>query len=224
MTALEELLSHPRIWRGNAAGTIQAPVRPSGIAALDQALRGGWPQGQLIELIGSPFGSGETRLLLPMLAACAREHRRIVLVAPPATPWTLGWRQLGVEPERILLIRAGSGDDAVWCCEQLLRSPGTGALLAWLRDAGSASLRRLRLAAASAHACGFVYRPAPAARQPSPAHLRIHWQARQEHLYLRILKCTGGIPPQERPIRVSPAAWNRPPPGPDLRPSHPAPP
>jgi len=200
---LEELLAHPGLWRGRApGGPAAAPVRPSGFAQLDEALRGGWPRGRLIELIGGPFGCGETRLLLPVLAACAAEGLRIVLVAPPTVPWIPGWRQLGVDPERLLLVRAANGDDAVWSCEQVLRQPGTGVLLTWLREPGTAALRRLRLAAAAGNACGFVYRPPRAEQQPSPAHLRVRWQAAADHLRLEILKHDGGWTPRDRPVAI----------------------
>jgi protein ImuA len=202
MPGLEELLTHPGIWRGREGGSPTVPTRPSGLAQLDQALRGGWPRGQLTELIGGPFGSGETRMLLPVLAACTRERRRVVLIAPPATPWIPGWRQLGVDPELLLLIRTATEEDAVWSCEQILRQPGTGALLAWLHGTDGAPLRRLRLATGAGDACAFLYRPPAAARQSSPAHLRISWQDAGDHLRLEVIKQTGGWLPRNQPVMI----------------------
>jgi protein ImuA len=202
MPGLEELLTHPGIWRGREAGSPTVSTRPSGLAQLDQALQGGWPRGQLTELIGGPFGSGETRILLPMLAACTRDQRRVVLVGPPATPWIPGWRQLGVDPELVLMIRTATEEDAVWSCEQILRQPGTGALLAWLRGTDGAPLRRLRLAASAGDACAFLYRPPAAAQQPSPAHLRIRWQGAGDHLRLEVIKQTGGWLPRNQPVMI----------------------
>ncbi|TVP80574.1 translesion DNA synthesis-associated protein ImuA [Thioalkalivibrio sp.] len=202
MPGLEELLTHPGIWRGREAGSPTVPARPSGHAQLDQALQGGWPRGQLTELIGGPFGSGETRILLPMLAACTRDQRRVVLVGPPATPWIPGWRQLGVDPELVLMIRTATEEDAVWSCEQILRQPDTGALLAWLRGTDGAPLRRLRLAASAGDACAFLYRPPAAAQQPSPAHLRIRWQGDGDHLRLEVIKQTGGWLPRNQPVMI----------------------
>ena len=204
MSALDELLAHPGLWRGREADTsVATPVRSSGFAQLDAALRGGWPRGQLTELIGGPFGSGETRMLLPVLTACTREQRRVVLVSPPATPWIPGWRQLGVNPALVLMIRATTGDDVVWSCEQMLRQPGTGALLAWLRDPNTTLLRRLRLAAGSGDACVFLYRQPSASQQPSPAQLRIRWQGTTDHLRLEVIKHTGGWLPQSRSVMIA---------------------
>lgn len=201
--ALAKLLAHPGIRRGRAdAAGPPLSARASGFAPLDAALHGGWPRGHLIELIGEPFGCGETRLLLPLLAACAAEGLRIVLVAPPAIPWIPGWRQLGVEPDRLLLVRAETRDDRVWSCEQVLRQANTGAVLAWLSEAPTSALRRLRLAAAAGDACGFIYRPLRAARQPSPAHLRIRWQTAADHLGVEILKHPSGWVRGDRAVNL----------------------
>jgi protein ImuA len=203
--ALEALLSHPGIHRGRGSDpSLQARCRPSGHAALDRALGGGWPRGALIELAGAPFGCGETRMLLPLLVACASENLRIALVAPPATPWLPGWQQAGIAPQQLLLIRTRQVADTLWACEQLLRQPGIGALLAWPGLPGTAALRRLRLAAGAGDACGFLFLPPAALRQPSPAQLRVRWQGRGGRFELRVVKRAGGFAAPE-PV-VLPAA------------------
>jgi protein ImuA len=202
MSALEALLAHPGIWRGRETGSAAVPTRPSGFAQLDQALRGGWPRGQLTELIGGalrlrgdPDASARTGLVHPGAAPGGAGF-------PPGRPWAPGWRQMGVDPELLLLIRAATEDDAVWSSEQILRQPGTGALLVWLRGADGAPLRRLRLATGTSDACVFLYRPAAAAQQPSPAHLRIRWQGSGDHLRLEVIKQTGGWLPRNQPVMI----------------------
>ncbi|WP_018137558.1 MULTISPECIES: translesion DNA synthesis-associated protein ImuA [unclassified Thioalkalivibrio] len=193
MPGIDALLDHPALWRGrSAAPAANAPVWPSGHPALDRALGGGWPRGQLIELLGSPFGCGETRLLVPMLEACGREGYWIALLAPPATPWLPGWQPLGIPPERLLLIRTEHNRDTLWAGEQCLRDPAFGVLLAWLGGpVETALLRRLRLAAAESQACAILYRPPRAAEQPSPAHQRLRWQPATDGLELNCLKGIG---------------------------------
>jgi len=193
--ALDILLQHPGIWRGRASGPV-APdaLRPSGYAALDRLLRGGWPQGQLIELAGSPFGCGETRLLLPLMHACTQAQRPVILVAPPALPWIPGWLQLGIDPRYLLLIRAENDPDTLWSSEQILQHPGAGAVLLWLRTSSGEALRRLRLAVSQSDSHAVVLRPRSALQQASAAHLRIGWRAIQDQLQLSLLKQTGGWP------------------------------
>lgn len=193
MPGLDALLDHPALWRGrSAAPAANAPVWPSGHPALDRALGGGWPRGQLIELLGAPFGCGETRLLSPMLAACGREGYWIALLAPPAMPWLPGWQPLGIPPERVLTIRTEHDRDTLWAGEQCLRDPSFGVLLAWLGGpVETALLRRLRLAAAESQVCAILYRPPRAAEQPSPAHQRLRWQPATNGLGLHCLKGVG---------------------------------
>lgn len=191
--ALENVLKHPGIWRGRTAvPTPSEALTPSGFTALDQLLRGGWPRGQLIELAGSPFGCGETGLLLPLVRSCTQEQQPVILVAPPALPWLPGWLQHGVDPRYLLLILAHSDADALWSSEQILQDPSISAVLLWLRGNDPQGLRRLRLSASrSSTTLSIVYRPETALRQASAAHLRIGWQPAQRHLRLALHKQTG---------------------------------
>ena len=70
---LEELLSHPRIWRGRGrVDSTGVAVISTGHEPLDRALAGGWPQGSLCELLTDQWGQGEFRLLLPALGRLTR--------------------------------------------------------------------------------------------------------------------------------------------------------
>ncbi len=63
------------IWRADErpADEIVGPVLTSGFAELDRELPGGgWPQGQLTELLLDAAGIGELSLLAPALAQLAR--------------------------------------------------------------------------------------------------------------------------------------------------------
>src|SRR4026209_298000 len=74
--ALEEVLRHPRVWRGHClAGAV--PGVPTGFPTPDAGPPGGgWPAGALTELLVSAKGIGELGLLLPALArlTCAGEQ------------------------------------------------------------------------------------------------------------------------------------------------------
>ncbi len=63
------LLDDPRIWPlGRGAAAVGRGI-PSGWPALDAVLGGGWPIGQLTELLPDAEGIGEFRLLIPALTA-----------------------------------------------------------------------------------------------------------------------------------------------------------
>jgi hypothetical protein len=69
--ALQTLLQRADIWRANSgvdSRTSPRPALPSGFAALDRALRGGWPSAALTELLLAQNGVGELGLLLPLLS------------------------------------------------------------------------------------------------------------------------------------------------------------
>lgn len=184
---LEALLADRRVWRGEApAGTVGS--EPSGHAALDRALPGGgWPEAALIEILHAADGLGELRLLLPTLARHTSAGRAVALVTPPYVPNPAAWLQAGVDLRAVHLVDAPPAQVA-WATEQCLRAGCLSAVLCWPQQADDRTLRRLQVAAASGRALAFVFRPLAAARNPSPAALRLQLERGQ----LRVLKCRGG--------------------------------
>src|SRR5215472_3973251 len=66
-----------------ALAATAAECSPSGFAGLDAELPGGgWPHGQLVELLYDDPGIGELSLLAPVLAAQARASRTCVWILP----------------------------------------------------------------------------------------------------------------------------------------------
>lgn len=204
-TALARILNDHRIWRGRSQTITGIPENAvsTGFAELDHALAGGWPRRQVIEWLGGPFGCGETRVLLPVLAACADAGRQIMLIDPPSTPWVPGWCQWGVDPAALFMVRAGSEEETIWSCEQALQQSAIGVIVTWLDQAREASLRRLRLAVSNSQSMLFVHRPLRSARQASPAHLRLRWSVGEEGLALDIFKQTGHWVRRSHPVRIS---------------------
>lgn len=207
--ALATLLQRPDLWRGDAlARTAQEGV-PSGFAELDAALPGGgWPRGALTELLHKTPGIGEVSLLLPALTGLAAEAGWIALVAPPWLPHAPAWQ--AVDLSRLLVVRAAPRE-AAWACEQLLASGSLAALLAWLPLADGAGLRRLQLVLEGRPTLAFVFRPAAAAaRQASPAALRLALAGGKQGLTVSLLKRRG--PPLARALSLAvprPLAWGR---------------
>jgi cell division inhibitor SulA len=207
---LDALLTRADLWRGQDVACRQGPNVASGFAALDAALPDrGWPCGGVSEILGARRGLGEVSLVLPALRALAPEAGWIVLVAPPGRVHAPAWLARGVPLSRLLVVQAG-GQDAAWACEQLLGSRALAALLAWLPSCPPRQLRRLQVAAGQTEALCLVFRPASAARHPSPAPLRIALAGSPRGLQVEILKRRG--PPLAAPLQLAierPLPWQR---------------
>lgn len=184
------LLRDPRVWTARALAG--AAGLPTGFAPLDALLPGGgWPVGALAELIHDRPGIGELTLLAPALSRLAAQQKAVALVGAPYRACAPAWARLGVRLDRLLLVQARDAADCCWAAEQALRSGAFGAALLWLRGPGERELRRLQLAAEQGGATAFLFRPAAAMAQPSPAALRLKLSA---GLRVEILKSRGGSP------------------------------
>ncbi len=201
MAPLEEILQRHQVWRGTAPGWA-APTVPTGFANLDAELPGGgWPSGALTEILGSCEGIGELGLLLPALARLTTAGKRVVWLAPPHLPYAPALAAAGIDLAHLAVVRAPGRRDALWAAEQALRAGSCHALLAWLRNARYQELRRLAVAAEASHAFVALFRPREAARESSPACLRIALEPAAAALEARILKRRGA--PAAAPLAVA---------------------
>lgn len=200
VVAIDALLHERRVWRGQSTA-LPPSSQPTGFKVLDAALPiGGWPEAALSELLIPVDGVGELQLLWPALARLSQAGERIVLVAPPYVPFAPAWQAAGIELRQVQVIEASSPRDALWATEQCLRSGSCGAVLCWPLKADDRALRRLQVAAESGRTLAFATRPLSAARNSSPAALRIAIDAQPSQL--RVLKCRGGLAPP-RPIPLA---------------------
>ncbi len=133
---------------------------PTGLARLDRALpHGGLPGGAVTEIL-SPFdGVGATTLALRAAVAAAQRSRPVVVVDtrgdfyPPAM-----WR-LGMEVDRLLVIRVRRPDEVVWAVDQSLRCSAVAAVVAAVPRLDDAASRRLQLAAENGGGVAILLRP-----------------------------------------------------------------
>lgn len=199
---LSQVLARPDVWWGKALARAPRPGVATGFAALDRELPGGgWPRGDLTEILPQRHGIGELSLLLPaMTRLSSMESAWLVCVAPPHPFYAPALQAAGVDLSR-LLVASAPGRDAAWACERALASDGVGAVVAWLPDVHTASLRRLQLAAEASRTLLFVFRPASVAGQPSPAPLRLLLEAAEEQLVIRLLKRRGSM--QSAPLSIA---------------------
>jgi protein ImuA len=190
---LARLLEHPAIWRGRSAARTE--VVPTGFDALDDRLPGrGWPRTGLIEILVSRFGVGELYLLLPALAILTRRPaaRWCAWIAPPSglEPFAPALVGHGVALERALVVRAPAM--AMWAFEQSLGSGACDVAMAWARRPHVREIRRLQLAAERGRALGILGRSQRAARESSPAVLRMALEPSARGACATLLKSRGG--------------------------------
>lgn len=201
---LDEILQRQPVWRG--ATTVQCqPGMPSGFDMLDAALPGrGWPAGELTELLADAKGIGELHLVLPALRALTSSGKRVVWLAPPHLPYAPALAAAGVDLAQLAVVQARRRTDALWSAEQVLRSGASQGLLAWVPRLRYVELQRLAVAAEAGGALAFVFRPSSAAREPSPAGLRLALEPGAGELVVRIVKRRGA--PADQPLRL-PLSW-----------------
>ncbi|MDP3702613.1 MAG: translesion DNA synthesis-associated protein ImuA [Hylemonella sp.] len=161
------------VWRADQLARPQQAVLASGHAELDAELPGGgWPIGQLTEVLQVQPGLFEWRLLLPALkAAVARGP--LVLIGAPHLPHLPALVAAGIPTAQLLRVDAQTPAERLWAAEQVLRCRELGALLAWLPQARPEQLRRLQLASTATQALVFAFRPELARHESSPAPLRL---------------------------------------------------
>jgi len=182
-----------RLCRNGEPNRASRLATPSGFPELDANLPGGgWPVGAIAELMSDATGIGELSLLVPVLSRLARAGRYIAWIAPPYLPYGPGLAQRGLPLERVLLIQTRNLQESLWATEQALRCPAIGAVLGWPAYIVDRSVRRLQLAAEAGGSLGILYRPPEAAREASPAALRLRLHAAPEGLAVEIQKSRGG--------------------------------
>ena len=86
----------------------------------------------------------------------------------------------------------GAGSPALWAFEQMLRSGTCDIAMAWLRSALPRQIRRLHLAAEKGATLGVLFRPREAARDSSPAALRVAVEPDGPGARVTLLKSRGG--------------------------------
>lgn len=182
-------LQIPNVWRAKSLAT-DACVEPTGFAALDAALGGGWPTPALIEVLTDTYGIGELQLIMPLLRSLRARAGTSALFAwlnPPYEPNAVALAQ-----QQLLgphwLIRSPSNVDGLWAMEQTMKCGACAAVLGWLPSITMPSLRRLKLAMSSGQTSAVLYRSTAAATDASPAQVRLLLSAARTGLHIRVLK------------------------------------
>jgi hypothetical protein len=191
---------HPALWRASQLAHGRGKTVDTGYPVLSAELPGGgWPLGELVDLMVDQPGVGEMRLLLPALSLL--NDRPVALIKPPHIPDGPGLNYIGLSLDRLLQIKATKITDALWSAEQILQAGSCGAVLLWTQHAKASSLRRLHLAAQSSETLFIMVRPLTAAQDSSPALLRLALRPAAEGLMVDIVKRRG--PMRAEPLSIS---------------------
>jgi cell division inhibitor SulA len=204
--SLAPLFDRGALWQGQHTPTTAGGLT-SGHPALDRHLSQGWQPGNLVELLHDGEGSGELRLLYPLLAALSRQPRWILWVDPPHIPYAPALAEAGIDIRRILVVRSRAGRQGHWALEQALKSRECSAVLGW-PGAGvdDRSLRRLQLAASQGSGMGFLFRPAGSRTRSSPAPYRALLEPRPGGVTFTLFKRRQGwaLPSLALPLETAP--------------------
>lgn len=199
-SSLHALLRRPDVWRANDTVVDACATVSTGHPLLDAELPGGgWPIGDMSEVLTDCCGHGEVSLLLPMLAQASQGDGWVVWVAPPWYPNVSALAAAGLRTHRMLVIQADSAGERVWALRHALGSGACSAVLGWLDRVDTALLRRLQLAVRETALPLVLFRTASAAHIASPAALRLQLSVAAEGaLRIDILKRRGR--PADRPV------------------------
>lgn len=190
--ALEARLQRFGVHR--ASRQAQPATWSTGWASLDSVLPGGgYPVGAVTEFLVEQPGSGELTLLLAALKPrlSADPQSRLAFVNPPYQLNAPALDAAGIERASVPIIQCATTAERVWSIEQLAEAGGFTAFVLWDSDIRTSDLRRLQLAGEKAGCPVFVYRDIRAARQRSPAALRLVVTCRAGYQRLEVLKCRG---------------------------------
>ncbi|MCW5626562.1 MAG: translesion DNA synthesis-associated protein ImuA [Burkholderiales bacterium] len=183
------------VWRGNELLRRVGTVVSTGHGMLDRELPGGgWPCGALTELLQPQAAVTEWRVVGPALGRLVAEGGTVLLIGPPMPPHLPGLMQHGLNPQRLVWVDGDSPARRLWATEEAIKANVQGAVLAWLPEARPAQLRRLQSCAQRYGGPVFLFRPAQARIQASPAPLRLLVQpAANGDVRLQVLKRRGAL-------------------------------
>jgi protein ImuA len=162
-----------RLARLEAVGRSGGSVLPLGLPGIDRALPGGGlARGCLHELCGAPDQGAALGFAAVLLGRLMADGGHVVWIGPRDELFAPGLAELGVAPERLIVVRARARDARLWALEEALRSPGLVAALAEVDQLTLTHSRRLQLAAEAKEVTALLLRPPGAGATPSAATTR----------------------------------------------------
>ncbi len=175
---MQQLLAEVRQLETAGRPTTHHAAISSGCAAIDNCLPDrGYVPGSVIEYLRAMPGCGASILAFSAAATAMRVTGGFLVVVdtqhnlyPPALA------SLGIDLEKVVLVRPQSDVDALWAVDQSLRTPAVAAVVADVERIDDRAARRMQLAAEQGGGLALLLRPASARRGPSWAE--IQWLVR----------------------------------------------
>lgn len=195
---LEQLTQRDLVWP--AAKQFAAYNRVSSqLAELDAYLSGGWPEKGVVDVHADGI-SGELTLLLK---PCVNESRTIVLINPPFTPCAQGLYQQGINLTQVIQVKTKDHAQALWSCEESLRSGSCSIVIAWLTRMSIAQVKRLQLACEHGNSRLFIVRQRQLGQSNwhLPVPLAVSISATHDGIKFTTLKQKGALAKQPILIR-----------------------
>ena len=205
------LLTALAVFRVGELGSVSTvpSVIDTSFAGLNRELAGGgWPRGELVEILCDGVGMGELALLLPaMLTLQAVNPAALanlaggggcVWIGAPHLPYAPALRSAGMDLTTIFIVDSTRTEDRLWAAEQSLASGAVDSVSVWINGAiADTSLRRLKHAAMSGGATCWLMRPTLFACHASPAPLRMMLKGEADgKLTINLIK-RRGLPPNK---------------------------
>ena len=205
--SLEQLLLREDTWLGHSQRFTTRAAVGTGYEALDSGLLNrGWPLSSLIEVCQQGM-QGEWQLFTPALLDMSG---LVVLLNPPAAPFSQALIQAGMDLERLIIVAAPEKSHFITCFLELARA-NVDAVLAWQPEDSLSytELRKCLLATSESTGLSVMFRPRNAQQQSSPAALRLFAQMIPAGLEITVFKQKGHLQIQQpRPIVLPlPQAW-----------------
>lgn len=156
---LEELRQEVRRLEGSRPMDDLPPVISTGIAALDRLLpERGLRSGSLTEWLSPGQGGGAGMLALLAAREACFEGGALVVIDRRNSFYPPAAAALGIDLEKVILVRPATAADELWAIDQALRCEGVAAVWALVEGIDWRTFRRLQLAAESQHALGLLVR------------------------------------------------------------------
>ncbi|WP_166820477.1 ImuA family protein [Thalassoroseus pseudoceratinae] len=174
---VERLRKELRQWERPTSEVPQHDAISTGIAVLDDVLPdSGIGAGEIVEWQTERGGAWLLTMLQLRAVLTARSAGMAVVIDDAKTFSPVAAMLLGVDLDRLIIVRSKSANQAVWVMEQCLRCSGVVAVCGRLGAISETSARRLKLAARTGGGVGLFFRDESRNRQRTGSWSDIRWR------------------------------------------------